>query len=53
MKEIKKINEIISSMSKDVTNNNSMNKKQELLMIEILYLLLSDKEFAKQIQEKL
>ncbi len=51
MKEIKKINEIISSISDKIDIPDCIDNKQKLLMIEILYLLLSDKEFARKIQE--
>jgi len=53
MKEVKKINEIIDSIDKNIILSDSVDEKQKLLMMEILYLLLSDKEFSKHIQENL
>lgn len=52
MKDIKKINEIIELISENIITSDSMDKNQKLLIMEMLYLLLSNKEFAKYIQEK-
>jgi len=50
MKEIEKFNEIIDIISSGIEINKDDKEKQQL-MVELLYLILRDKSFARLIHE--